>query len=264
MRRYSMRFASRNAAVAQLRARLEAGSFPRVQMMLLVALTGASGFLASFLLLVLGVEAMGQRYLLACCAAYACFLGLLWIWIRWRRDEDALELTDFSGFPDGDGAGRSWEGAGGDSGGAGASASYEVSAEPMPSGPVMSALDARDYRSSSSGEGADFGDLGDAAAVPVLLALAVLGLLLSSLFVVWTAPVLFAELLLDGVLAAGLYRRLRHIQTRHWLETAVRKTFWPFALTAAVLATAGFGVQRVVPHADSVGDVLPHLDRLLR
>ena len=247
-RRPMLRFVSRRDAVAQLRARLERGSFPRLQMMLLVALTGAAGFLASVVLLWSGLSAMGPRYLLACAAAYLCFLALLGVWIRWRRGDHG----DFSNLPDfGSDTGHGgWHGGGGQSGGGGASASFDA---PSPSAAPTPSLSAPEDAGSGLGDIVDV----DAAAIPVVLALLVLALLLSSLFVVWSAPALFAELLLDGVLASGLYRRLKHIETRHWLQTAVRKTAWPFLLTALALGAGGFALQSFAPHADSIGDVLP-------
>lgn len=236
-----MRFASRQDAVRQLRERLESGGWPRLQMLLLVALTGGAGFVTSFALLSLGLRHMGLRYLLACCVAYLCFLALLSIWLHWRKG-DASDAADAVGsLPD---IGDDWGGGGGRSGGGGASANFDA---PAPS-------------SSASGSGFDLPDLDvDAEAIPILLALVVAGLVLSSLFVVWTAPALFAELLLDGMLAAGLYRRLRHIETRHWLQTALRKTAWPFVLTTGLLTAAGFGLQAVLPQADSIGDALEAL-----
>lgn len=241
-----LRFTSRAHAVANLRAQLERGSWPRAQMMLLVMLTAASGFIASFLLLALGVASMGVRYLLACLVAYAGFLALLGAWIRWKRGE--RDLDPGIDLPDGGGDthGGSWGPGGGRSGGAGASAHFEAPSPSLASG------------AATDGGGIDLDLDGLDAAIPLVLALLVLGLLLSSLFVVWTAPALFAELLLDGVLAAGLYRRLHGIDTRHWLETAVRKTAWPFALTAALLTAAGFWLQSLAPQAASIGEVLTH------
>lgn len=270
-RRAPIRFTSRADAVAQLRRRLEHGSWPRVQMMLLVLLTGASGFIASFVLMASGVDAMGLRYGLACLVAYACFLVLLGIWIHWRRNPDtsardaadALDLLDAgSGFRAGGGPPQAggWSGGSGQSGGGGASASFEaegptVIETPSPSLELPSVSSWSPASSSDKG-GFDFDFDLDMAAVPLLLAALVAALLLSSLFVVWAAPVLFAELLLDGVLAAGLYHRLRHIETRHWLDTAVRKTAWPFLLTTLVLALGGHVAQVLVPSADSIGDVV--------
>jgi hypothetical protein len=90
----------------------------------------------------------------------------------------------------------------------------------------------------------------------VVVALAVVAaLLLSSLLLVWSAPVLFAELLVDGVLAAGLYRRLRRAPGRHWLETALRRTWLPFLLTAVLAALAGWGLAVYAPGATTLGEV---------
>lgn len=83
-----------------------------------------------------------------------------------------------------------------------------------------------------------------------------LGVAVSSFYILYAAPSLFAELLLDGVLAATLYRRLHHLDSRHWLETALRRTAVPFVLTAALLGVGGAALQWHAPQAHSLGDVL--------
>lgn len=70
------------------------------------------------------------------------------------------------------------------------------------------------------------------------------------------APTLFAELLLDGVLSASLYRRLSRVERWHWLETAVRRTVWPFILTAVMAFAVGWVLQDSAPEARSIGDVV--------
>ncbi|RLM48821.1 hypothetical protein DVK02_18680, partial [Halobellus sp. Atlit-31R] len=94
------------------------------------------------------------------------------------------------------------------------------------------------------------------AAIPLAVILLALGLALSSLFVIWTAPILFAEIMVDALLAAGLYRRLRGLDPRHWMLTAVRRTLLPFVLTTLVVAGAGWGMQEYAPQARSLGEVL--------
>ncbi|NTV97045.1 MAG: hypothetical protein HGA75_16800, partial [Thiobacillus sp.] len=121
-------------------------------------------------------------------------------------------------------------------------------------------------------EGADAGDLGDAAGdalgavgdadefAVVLLVLAVLlAVLITSAWLVYMAPGLFAELTVDGALSAGLYRRLKKTDTRYWLETAVRRTWPPFALSALVVAACGWWLQDLVPGAHSIAEVLARL-----
>lgn len=48
----------RSAEIGRIRGKLERDSFPRMQMFLLVALTGGAGFFASFVLLRSGVVEM--------------------------------------------------------------------------------------------------------------------------------------------------------------------------------------------------------------
>lgn len=95
-------------------------------------------------------------------------------------------------------------------------------------------------------------------AIPLVVLILLGAMLFSSLFMIYSAPVLFAELLVDGVLSASLYRRLRGLETRHWLETAFRRTALPFALTAAIVSASGWGMALYAPEAHSIGDVLSH------
>lgn len=233
--------------IARLRERLERQHWPRLQMSLIVLLTGAVGFLASFALLQAGLQSMALRYPLAACAAYAGFLLLLWTWARSRgRGFDSADVPDW-GDGGGGPAGAGWSSGGGHSGGGGASASFDAPvSHPMPhasadadSGPDLSLLDGAD----------DFGW--------VLIAIAIaLGAALAAAWVVWIAPGLMAELLLDVALAGGLYRRLRRIESRHWLSTALRRTALPFLLLALLAAATGFAAARYAPGAASIGDVL--------
>jgi len=87
----------------------------------------------------------------------------------------------------------------------------------------------------------------------ILLAL---GIALSSLFVIWSAPMLFAEILVDALLAASLYRRLRRLGARHWMSSALKRTWIPFVLTTLVVAGAGWAMQAHVPEARSLGEVI--------
>ena len=56
-------------------------SLPRVQMSLILAATGAAGFVASFVMLHLGVWRMWVRYPLAVLFAYGVFIVLLRVWL---------------------------------------------------------------------------------------------------------------------------------------------------------------------------------------
>lgn len=176
---------SRRSETVRARRQLQQRGWPRAQMALIVLLTGAAGFLASHGLRLAGVDAMVLRYPLAVLMAYAVFLLLMWLWIRWRWDAVADGLTpDLGGGGSSSGssvAGSPWSGSGGRSGGGGTSASW---GEPM----AGSGADCAD---------ASLADLADGeAGLPLLTILAIVAVaataLLASAWVVWSAPVLMA------------------------------------------------------------------------
>lgn len=69
-------------------------------------------------------------------------------------------------------------------------------------------------------------------AIPLIAFALAFGIALASLYVVYIAPALFAEVLVDGALSYALFRHLRGQDPRHWLASTVRHTAAPFAVTA--------------------------------
>ncbi len=238
----------RHSEVQRVRHELERGGYPRLYMLLLVSLTGGVGFIASSLLLRCGLTIIWLRYLAAFAIAYLVFLLLLWLWLRTRTKDclDSLDLPDLDFVPTR--STSSGIGGGGSSGGGGASGSLDsfVSGESGCDGLVGEAL-------STAAEAEEL-------AIPLVMVVLAGALLCVCLFaaglIVYSAPVLFAELMIDGVLSAGLYRRLRGPQTQHWLETAIRRTVWPFVLAAMFAAASGWAMTLYAPEAHSIGDVL--------
>ncbi|TCJ11690.1 hypothetical protein EZJ19_14850 [Parasulfuritortus cantonensis] len=244
---------SRSRLVGRLRERLLRHGYPRLQMSLMVLLTGAAGFLVSALLLGAGLETMWLRYLCAFAVAYPVFLALLWLWPR-TGAADYGEFADLSGFGASPSGGVPVPG-GGHFGGAGASARFEV--------PAM------ELGGAEAGVGGDVGDGaadaldavgdGDEFAVVLLVLVLLLAVLIASAWLVYTAPGLFAELTVDGALSAGLYRRLRQTETPSWLATALRRTWLLFALTGVAAVACAWWLQHLVPGAHSIGAVLARL-----
>jgi hypothetical protein len=246
----------RRTEIARIQRLLERLHSPRLQMMLIVALTAAVGFLVSFALLHAGVESLWLRYGLAVAIAYLAFLFFLWCWLRLRSSDllDGLDLpSPSSGSPHS--LHKTWEPGGGQFGGGGSSGSFDDgTAVARFSGNSGSA-------SSSSGSGISDAvggfDLEEFAVVLLALA-ALIGAAFAAFWIVWAAPALFAELMLDAALAAGLYRRLRSVEGDHWLNTAVRRTLWPFVGVAVLFSLGGACVQIYVPAAKSIGQVMQH------
>lgn len=249
---------NRHQEIRKIRGDLVRNSFPRLQMLLLVMLTGLSGFLVSYAMLHMGLVTMWLRYLVTFAFAYLMFLGFLWLWLRAQPDH-YTEFPDISGLsPSGTNHTEACHhGAGGDFSGGGASSAFDGSS---------------DHISVSDDAGDTVGDaLGAAAeaeefAIPLVTLILIVTAALSSLFVIYStiylAPTLFAELLVDSMLSASLYHRLRGIETRHWMETAMRRTVLPFMLAAVMTAIAGWGMALYAPEAHSIGDVLVHLKSL--
>jgi hypothetical protein len=242
---------TRSSAIIRLQHQLEQDSYPRLQMAFIVSLTGAAGLLCSFAMLRGGVDSMTLRYPLAVVISYLIFLLLLWIWLRARGDQAADAADALNGFGSGSGDGvppaPGGAGGGGHFSGGGASGSFDGRlSEPAPGASV------------SDSSGIDIGLDFDEFAVPLAILLFVVGLVLASLYVIYLAPALFAEMLLDAALSYSLYRHLRGRDSSHWLMTALRYTAIPFALTAAVLSASGEVMHRYVPEATSIGAVLQH------
>lgn len=232
----------RLSSVHDVRRALERDQYPRLQMLIIVVLTGAAGFAASALMLHLGVTVMALRYLLALCVAYLMFFFIVWVWLRWRAD--GLDGIDLGGGELPSPSSPSFSGKGGTFDGGGASGDYQ---------PAPQASDLADSASKAL-DGVDV-DVGDAA-IPLFVAGLIAGVVFCALFVVYSAPLLFAELLVDGVLSASLYRRLRGIDRHHWLQTALRRTVWPFIFAAVSVTAIGACLSFYTPGAHSIGEAI--------
>ncbi|WP_136420247.1 hypothetical protein [Herbaspirillum sp. ST 5-3] len=217
----------RQTEIARIRAELELKGLPRLKMLLIITLTGGAGFLASFSMLRCCVTSMATRYPLSIAIAYVVFLFFLWLWLR-TSAEDYTDFPDLSGIP---------------------------TCRNVPA-------DCSEVHSMASADGGSISDTigaaasADEVAIPLLVLLVVGALLLSSLWIVYTAPTLFAELLVDGALSASLYRRLRGLDTQHWLATAISRTIWPFVIAAVIAGFGGKALQFYVPTAHSLGEVI--------
>ena len=248
----------RSVAIRQARQHLQAQSYPRLHMSLITALTGAFGLLASFALLQSGVQAMAWRYPLAVLLAWGMFLFLIGLWLRsgmrdWPELPDALDLLPGGGRTPMDLPVRS--GGGGDFGGGGASASFDA---PAGHGLPQPLADVGDDLGDAVGKAAGSVAEADELMVPLLALLLALGLALASVYLIYIAPTLLAEVTVDGALSVALFRHLRGQDPRHWLTTAVRRSALPFAATALLLGLCGAGLAAYAPGAHTLSQALHH------
>lgn len=222
-----MRGQYRANEIRRVQGELERSCHPRIEMLVLVTLTGLAGFLASYGLLHLGWTSMATRYLASITLAYVAFLLMLRLWMALRSDALSDRLED--------------------------AADIVLECEPGSSaGDVLSA-----------GSDASVGDVlsaADAEAIPLAVVLglvvAMVAIGITLLTVVTSAPLLFAELIVDGLLSASLYQRLCGINQSHWLESAVRRTIKPFLITATVICLAAVAMGMYAPGAHSIGAVI--------
>jgi hypothetical protein len=223
----------RRRAINWLRAYLVRRGIPRVHMFFMVTGTGLAGFLASALMLWMGFDTMWLRYGLAVLVAYGVFLGFIWLWIQYYRQQiefdvnvvDAIDVVD--GVTD---------------------VMTQVAQNRMSTGRVEPPGSMSDFDFSFDLDGDDL--------VVVAAILAALGVAaMVSVYLVWSAPVLLGEVMLDALLSAVLYRRLRQVERRHWIESAFVRTRFPVLLLLAVFVLAGIVMQWYAPDARSIGGV---------
>ncbi len=232
-------------------------SFPRVLVAFLVAIAGGFALLSSFVMLNLGLERMALRYPVALLFGYVFFLFLLWLWLRKNADsyfdvpEPGISFGSGSA-PSGEVSGESlpsFKGEGGEFGGGGATGSFD-----SPSGLVH-----------EESTGSIFNDVGEPIAsvaeaeelaIPILVALFALAIALASFYVIYIAPVLLSEVLVDGVLSYALFRKMKGLESPHWVQSVFRRTFWPLLATAVTLSVAGYLLSTYAPGAHSIGEAV--------
>lgn len=267
-RRKRVEASSTERRVERVRRLLMRRGMPRVLMSLILAATGAAGFLVSFALLHAGVARMWLRYPLAVLAAYGVFMFLLRVWLHLRRhswtdllpdDLNLLNVNDVSAHTDA----VSTFGGGGDFAGAGAGGVWEEGAGGAASGIAGHAGAGVGAGGGGGGVGGGGGldlldglDLDGEGCAFFLLAVAlIVAGVLASLYVVYAAPTLLAELLVEGILLSGLYRGMKKgARQGDWLRAVVRRTWLPVLLTLALFAAAGYMLQRAAPRARSIGE----------
>lgn len=251
---------TRKQKLAKMHDKIIKSSYPRLEMILLVCFTGLTGFLSSYWLYKFGFTTMWTRYLVSIGVSYMSFIVLLKVWL-WCKTSPPISSSNSNGldnvgeifdlpYPSGPAPhipSVDFHGAGGSFDSGGASGHFDADS------------------SGAFGEAIGAAAHAEEAAIPLIVIVTVLFALLSSIIFVFSlvnsAPILFSELLVDGVLSASLYRRLKGIDKYHWLESAVKRTFWPFFWVAVTFMIVGVVVQSFMPQIHSIGELIAVLHK---
>lgn len=234
-------------------------------MLVVVSCAAGAGFLTSALLLWLGLRYMPVRYAIAGFAGYGVFLALMNRWLGYHAESAVVDTLVDAGnaldLPGGlfRGGSRVAERAadgffrGGRSGGAGASASFDSAGVAPPVNPPPLLMGTHADKGSSKGLSLDL-DLDDGVKVlPLLAIVAIIAGLVACASVIWSAPQMLAELLVDGAVAGAAYQRLRG-STGDWTFGVVRRTWLPATAIIVIFVLLGYAGHHFKPEADSIGD----------
>jgi hypothetical protein len=252
----------RHRIVTALERYLERHGWPRFQMTLIVAVTGLVWFLSGYLLLRAGLRVICFRYVASLGCSYVAFICLVWIWLRWERSclarpgggkPPKLEAEPGDGTAAASPLGRMSPGDIADAVDAASNVGEVVchAAESLPS--------------AAEGTGSA-GDLAAGAAsadcegcLVIIVGGVVLSAFAAAIYVIYIAPTLLAEVLLDGALSVGLRKRIGRIDDRHWLESAIAQTWFPFVVMGLILFIGGAIIQSYAKHAATLGEVLQYV-----
>ncbi|HBC88309.1 MAG TPA: hypothetical protein DCZ94_15260 [Lentisphaeria bacterium] len=216
---------TREKFIRRLERWLLRSDFPRGQMFVILLGTGIFGFLFSFLLLKIGMTQMWMRYPAAVCLSYLVFLAFLRIWLHYQETGETHAMEDDA---------------------------------------VDTAENMKDYISNSMPDDVTLsGDIpgfdADEIAFLIILLFALCAGMIVCMYVVWTAPNLLAELMLDAFIMNRIYKRVKRNYDSNWLLTALRRTWLPAFLLSIFLSIAGFSMQMIEPKANSIGPFIRHI-----
>lgn len=235
--------------------RLQAKIPARWHMSLICLTTVATGILISKSILFFDLAAPMIRYGTAVVFAYGVFFVLIYLWLKIhfgsRREtfyESAIDAADAidTVHPIDIGTsknmhGPAWHGHGGQFSGGGASSSWESSKE----GVISSTKESADLK-----EIAGVGDL-DEGIVIVLIIAALAAVFGSAGYIIYQAPEILLEAAFEVVLAAGLLRRAKKLESEGWHYSIFKRTWWLFAIVLSVSMAFGFFIKHQCPEASS-------------
>ncbi len=224
---------SRTEAVNKLAHYLRRKSQPRLLLFIILVFTGIMGAVSSFLMLRAGLAQMYARYPVSALVAYLAFLLLLRLWQRHQAHQPDLakHLEEID---------------------------KDLGVDKVPATPEEQKQSGSKLDWFSPTDAIDLLSIDDIPGFLIwLLVVAVIGGALVLLGLVLSfAPVLLAEVLLDGLLVAGIWNRFKRSRDDNPLRAAFRMTRIPALVVILGLFVMGCLLRHVAPSARSIGDVI--------
>jgi hypothetical protein len=242
----------------------------RLHMFIILLTTTLSGIFFSKLTLLLGVVEFWIRYPLVVALSYLIFFVCIRLWLSCVSSfrQSKTSAVDWIDIPGNSFAGdiknplTSFHGGGGEFGGAGASDSFDgtansfVETTALPKSPASIGGGVRQGNGDSVLGVADaLVDDGIIIAV-IALVLLVSTILVSSVILLYSAPAILAEATFEGILAVSLIRRTRTISEKAWVGSVLKATWKPFVVMLHVAFFAGGVLHIYYPNAVRLADIL--------
>src|SRR5262249_17903381 len=78
-------------------------------------------------------------------------------------------------------------------------------------------------------------------------------------YVIWIAPTLLAEAIVNGAVAGKVYHGMQKRDHEFWTDQIFRRTIVSGVVVIVCAIVAGYALNRIAPEAHSIGGVLAHL-----
>jgi hypothetical protein len=210
----------------RLKRSIPARFFQRFHVSLILAGSIFAGWAVDVLLLQSGLRPMLLRFPLAILCAYCAFIGGARLWLDYSGIDEYLKRTK--------------------------AAELTGDEEPASRPPPI----AESRRHGNVLDFLELGSLDEGCLVAVGVALLV-GIVFFTFggYAVMAAEAIFADVVVELLLAAGLLRGVRRVERGGWLGGLWSNTWPSLAFTLALAIAAGFVAQKVAPSASTLGEL---------
>ena len=243
----------------------------RFHMFLIVAAAVSVAVLTTRLMLGAGVTVMWERYAVALVLAYGTFFAGVWVWLHmsqygrhlradWGRRNSTIGDVPLDVIPsinpDGGYAAlmeAPFQAGGGTFDGGGAGGSWD-----MPSASVSVDSPASGLMDGIGSVGDVGGDEGGCLLViaGILIAVALFVVFGATIYVVYQAPAILAEVIFEVLLGSPLARGAKALDSANWAAVLLKKTWKPFALIAAAAMAFAVFCHVALPGVTTAGQLV--------